>query len=130
MNLQPDSPAIDAGAELTHAIGAGTNATQLAVEDVLYFQDGTWGADLARNITMFPDWIAIGRTDKAVQIASIDYIRNIITLAKPMTWDPGAKIWLYRRSDGTRVLYGKAPDLGAYEHVSPSEDVSSTHVQR
>ena len=130
LNLQPDSPAIDAGAELTHAIGAGTNATQLAVEDVLYFQDGTWGADLARNITMFPDWIAIGRTDKAVQIASIDYIRNIITLAKPMTWDPGAKIWLYRRSDGTRVLYGKAPDLGAYEHVSPSEDVSSTHVQR
>lgn len=35
-----------------------------------------------------------------------------------MTWADDAPIWLYKKSDGTRVLYGSAPDYGAYEYNS------------
>jgi len=68
-------------------------------------------------VTLFPDWIAIGDVDKVAQIASIDYSNNTITLASPMTWSEGAKIWLYKKSDGAQVLFGKAPDLGAYAYT-------------
>jgi hypothetical protein len=87
----------------------------------------------------FPDQIAIGTVSNVVQISSVVYngnpdctasgvpysccsgsgagtcTANTITLASPMTWASGAPIWLYTKSDGTRVLYGSAPDLGAYE---------------
>lgn len=66
---------------------------------------------------MHADWIAIGTVDNVVQIKSIDYKTNTITLMKPMTWKAGDKIWLYRKSDGKRVLYGPAPDMGAHEFV-------------
>jgi len=117
LNLKAGSPAIDGGTNLTVATGSGNQSKTLIVEDALYFQDGTWGSDLARGVTLFPDWIAIGDVDKAVQIASIDYAKNTITLATPMTWSENARIWLYKKSDGTRVLYGKAPDIGAYEYA-------------
>jgi hypothetical protein len=116
LNLKPDSPLIDAGVHLTQADGSGGNSTTLVVDDALYFQDGTWGCDLTRGVTLFPDWIAIGTVSNVAQISSVDYSRNTITLASPMTWGDGAAVWLYRRGDGTRVLYGKAPDIGAYEY--------------
>jgi chitodextrinase len=117
LSLQMSSQAIDDGTNLTQASGAGSNSTTLVVKDAMYFQDGTWGSDLARGVDFFPDWIAIGTVDNIVQIRSIDYTANTITLASPMTWNSGANIWLYKKSDGTRVLYGSAPDMGAYEYA-------------
>ena len=113
LNLKPGSPAIGKGMHLTVAKGGGNQSKTLVVDDALYFQDGTWGADLTHGVTLFPDWIAIGEVDQVVQIAAIAYENNTITLAVPMTWKDNAKIWLYKKSDGTRVLYGKAPDMGA-----------------
>jgi hypothetical protein len=65
-----------------------------------------------------------------VKIASIAYggadgngkplAAGTITLASPMTWSNGAHIWLYRKSDGTVVLNGAAPDYGASEFGSGS----------
>jgi hypothetical protein len=117
LGLQASSPAINGGAYLTQANGAGANSTTLVVDDVGYFQDGTWGSDLARGVTLFADWIAIGTVANAVQISSINYDTNTISLASPMTWSDGANIWLYKDSSGRRVLYGNAPDIGAYEYV-------------
>ena len=119
--LQPSSPAIDGGTYLTQANGSGSGSTTLIVNDALYFQDGTWGSDLARGVTLFPDWIAIGTVSNVVQISSINYSKNTITLASPMTWSNGANIWLYKKSGGTRVLYGSAPDYGAYEYSGRSQ---------
>jgi hypothetical protein len=116
LTLRSDSTAIDGGTNLTTAVGTGSSSTFLVVADALYFQDGTWGSDLARNVTFFPDWISIGTVGNVVQISSVDYATNTITLASPMTWSNGASIWLYKKSDGIRVLYGSAPDYGAYEY--------------
>jgi hypothetical protein len=117
LRLKPNSPAIDGGTHLTLTNGAGHNSTTLIVDDAMYFQDGSWGSDLARGITLFPDWIAIGSLDNVVEIASIDYSTNTITLKSPMSWNDRDKVWLYKKSDGARVLYGSAPDYGAYEFV-------------
>jgi hypothetical protein len=112
---------------LTTATNSGTGSTTLTVADALYFQDGTWGSDLARASaglggTMQADWIAIGTVTNVVQISSIAYgtynnPAGTITLASPMTWSNGAHIWLSRKSDGTSVLYGAAPDYGANEYI-------------
>jgi len=49
-----------------------------------------------------------------VQISSIS--GNTITLASPISWSNADDIWLYKDSDGTIVLYGSAPDMGAFEY--------------
>jgi hypothetical protein len=41
-----------------------------------------------------------------------------------MTWSDNAPIWLYKKSDGTQVLFGSAPDMGAHEYVSGSIDTT------
>ena len=125
LTLQAESPAIDAGTYLTQATGAGTDSTALTVDDALYFQDGTWGSSLS---DVQADWIAIGTVTNVVQIESIDYTTNVITLTVPMTWADNANIWLYRDSDGTRVLSGAAPDQGAHESNAPDTVVSGTLV--
>lgn len=66
---------------------------------------------------MQADWIAIGTVGNVVQINSIDYATNTITLASPMTWSDNASVWLYKKSDGTRVLYSTAPEMGAHEYL-------------
>lgn len=110
LSLLSTSTAAKGGVHLTTAVGAGTKSTTLVVADALYFQDGTWGSPLAGYQA---DWIAIGGTANAVQISSINYATNTITLAAAKTWATGAKIWLYKRADGTRVLYGSYPGYGA-----------------
>jgi len=59
--------------------------------------------------------------NNVVQIKAIDYSQNTITLAAPMTWDDKARVWLYKDSSNRRVLYGSAPDLGAYEAGAQAE---------
>jgi len=59
------------------------------------------------------DWIRIVAST-AVQISAINYSTNTITLASPATWASGAPIYLYKDSDGTTVLNGANPNVGAY----------------
>jgi hypothetical protein len=116
--LTSGSGAKDNGTYLTQTNetgqSAGTNDT-ISVDDALYFQDGTWGSSLS---SIDADWICVGATVAAadcVQISSIDYGNNDITLVSPITWADGENVWLYKDSSGNRVLYGDAPDHGAHE---------------
>jgi hypothetical protein len=130
LTLQSTSAAIDGGTYLTTSTNSGSGSTSLTVADALYFQDGTWGSDLSRPAaglggTMQADWIAIGTVTNRVQISAVVYgtysaPAGTITLASPMTWSNGASIWLYKRSDGTVVLSGAAPDYGASEYTGGS----------
>ena len=112
--LKNDSQCIDAGGPLTfvHADDSGSGDT-LVVKDAWYFQDG-WGmTEPPYNVQ--PDWIAVNKTDNVVQISSIDYSTNAITLTDSISRNDGDGVWLYKDSSGRRVLYGEAPDTGAYE---------------
>lgn len=118
LSIQAGSECIGAGTHLTHASGSGSGSTILVVLDALFFQDGTWGSDLTHGVTLFPDWIAIGTVGNIVEIESINYSTNTITLASAMTWSNNDSVWLYKNSDGDRVLYGSAPEIGAHPVVS------------
>ena len=113
LSLQSGSDAIDGGIPLTTVANSDTGSgTSLIVNDAGYFQDGSWGP----NNQIQADWIAVGTADNAVQIQSIDYDTGTITLANPILRSDGEPVWLYKDSTGKRVLYGSAPDFGAYEY--------------
>lgn len=112
-DLQSSSPAINRGGSLTTvAAGDSGSGTSLLVADGSYFQDGT----LAPAGTVQADWIAVGTVSNIAQIASID--GNTLTLTKAITRNANEPVWLYRKSDGLRVLYDSAPDAGASEFTS------------
>jgi hypothetical protein len=112
LDLQSNSPAINAGGALTTVATADTGSgTSLIVTEAGYFQDGTW-APLG---TVQADWIAVGTVENVAQIASIS--GNTIALANSIARNDNDPVWLYKKSDGVRVLYGSAPDAGAYEYV-------------
>jgi len=113
LSLQASSGAIDAGGSLTLANGSGSSSSLLTVDNAMFFQDGSWGSSLA---SLDADVIAIGTVSNIVAISSINYSTNVITLAASMTWNDNDDIWLYSKSDGVRVLYGTAPDQGAFEY--------------
>jgi hypothetical protein len=46
---------------------------------------------------------------------------NSIVLSEAKTWLDNAEISLYKKSDGTQVLYGSAPDQGAFENNGVDE---------
>jgi hypothetical protein len=114
--LQGASGVINGGTYLTQTSGSGSNSTTLIVGDALYFQDATWGSSLTHGVTLFPDWIAVGNVSNIVQISSINYNTNTITLATPISWNNNDPVWLYKDSNGNRVLYGTAADLGAHPY--------------
>ena len=108
--LQSGSPAIVAGAALTNVAANDTGSgTSLVVNDAGMFQDGYTGVINA-------DWIRIGSAN-AVQISSINYSTNTITLANSVGRSPGDPVYLYKDSNGTIVLFGAAPDIGAFPYV-------------
>jgi hypothetical protein len=113
LNLQSTSPAIDKGGALTTVAAAdpGSGAS-LVVADSLFFQDGSY----APPGTVQADWIAVGTVGNIVQISSINHSTNTITLANSISRQSGDPVWLYKKSDGVRVLYGSAPDAGANEY--------------
>ena len=111
--LQSSSTAIDSGTYCTQADGAGSG-TKIKVDDAGYFQPG-WGNGAGGGAVVSADWIAIGTVSNTVQISSIDYTNDSITIASTKNWEDNASIWLYKRSDGSVVLYGSAPDAGAHE---------------
>ena len=126
LDLQAGSPAINQGGPLTTVAIADTGSgTSLVVSDARYFQDGTY----APAGTMSADWIAVGTVSNVVHISSINYATNTITLANSISRSSGQSVWLYKKSDGARVLYGTAPDAGAYEvpqSSSPSAPLPPT----
>jgi len=114
LNLQSSSPAINAGGALTTVAVSDTGSgTSLVVSDARYFQDGTY----APSGTAYADWIAVGTVGNTVQISSINYSTNTITLSNSISRNDGDSVWLYKKSDGVRVLYGSAPDCGSYEYA-------------
>jgi hypothetical protein len=109
-NLSAGSPAIGAGTSLTTVANSDSGSgTSLVVNDAGFFQDGSGIA------TVQPDWIRVGPTT-TVQIASINYNTNTLTLANPISRSPGDPVYLYKNSTGQQVLYSSAPDIGAYQY--------------
>ena len=122
LNLQPGSPCIDQAAHLTQANDTVSSSTKLIVEDARYFQDGNFGQGTLpwpSSVNIEADWIAIGTVSNVVQIRSINYDTNTITLASPRTWGKGDRVWLYKKSDGKIVLKGTAPNMGAHAYYTP-----------
>ncbi len=117
--LQSSSPCINAGGHLTivHSDDTGTGTT-LKVVDAGYFQD-SWGIDGVQA-----DWIAVGSVNNVVQISSINYDTNTITLANSISRQDNDPVWLYKDSSGNRVLFGSAPDIGAFEYNSDTNPPS------
>lgn len=109
LDLQAVSPAIDKGGALTTITSSTGSGTSITVSNASYFQDGTYGPPGVVQA----DWIAVGTVANAVQIASIS--GNTINLVNSINWTNGDSVWLYKKSDGVIVLYGTAPDAGAYE---------------
>lgn len=128
LSLRAGSPCIGAGKPLARTTGAGANTRTLAVSDALPFFDGTQGSDLTWGLTQFPDWIAIGDASNAVEISAVDYETGVITLASPRSWADDAPVWLYCKSDGARVLYGSAPDIGAHEYDEGDNNMAITRT--
>jgi hypothetical protein len=136
---------------LTLSNGTGSNSTTLVVDDAAYFQPG-WGKWTVGGPTVYPDEIAIGTVTNTVAIDSttaksvagctgsetpwvcctssgngtcgIDYTNNTLFLTSAKTWSDNSPIWLYKKSDGVRVLYGEATDAGANEYQSGSSDTT------
>jgi len=117
-HLQSGSPAIAAGTSLTTANGGGSTSTALVVNNPAYFQDG-YGLSNAYS-TVHPDCIAITTVTNVVCVTAVNYATSTLTLASAKSWSNGDPVWLYSKSDGTRVLTGAAPDLGAYPYSSGS----------
>lgn len=126
LDLQPGSPAIDAGGALTTVAVADTGSgTSLIVSDARYFQDGTY----APSGTVQADRIAVGKVGNVVQISSINYSTNTITLANSISRNNNDPVWLYKKSDGALVLYGSAPDAGAYEFSQTKAPSAPTNLR-
>jgi hypothetical protein len=80
--------------------------------------------DLARKGLVQADWIAVGSVENVVQITSINYTTNTITLSYSISRNDNDPVWLYKKSDGRRVLFGSAPDAGATEFQPIGTDPS------
>lgn len=121
--LQNTSPCIDAGGPLTTVDNADTGSgTSLIVNNAGYFQDG-YGISLVNA-----DWIAVGTVSNIAQITNVNYSTNTITLNSSISRNDGDRVWLYKKSDGKQVLYGDAPDIGAYEYVGIYDNLPPTPI--
>jgi hypothetical protein len=102
-NTRKDSPARNAGRNLTFANGAGTNSTQLKVDDAGFFHDG--------YTVISGDTIQIGDNETRT-IRTIDYNNNVLTLDRVASWANNERINLMHA--------GSAPDIGLLSNlVSP-----------
>ena len=110
-SLRSTSPAIDAGRPLAVATNGGNNSTTLTVDDPYFFCDG-YGVSAG-------DLIRIGTAD-SVRISSINYDTRTIGLESPRSWANG---------DGVSTDYrGLAPDIGAFEFVGGTSEVTAPSV--
>jgi len=120
LHLLAGSPALNAGTNLTTANGTGTNGTSLVVNDAAYFQDGYTIPGVNA------DCISLTTVSNHVCITAVNYSTNTLTLASPMTWASGDKIWLYSDSSGTVRLTGSAPNIGAFGTAGSTPPVAIT----
>ncbi|GEM_PF-1880723 len=98
--LRADSPCVDRGGFLTEAVEDGRASTALRVADAGYFIDGYGIVE--------PDLIQLEGQTRAVAIVAVDYDRDTLTLAEPLTWSAG---------DGVSLpFHGARPDQGLHEH--------------
>jgi hypothetical protein len=119
--LQATSPAINAGVALTDVSSADSGSgTSLVVNDARYFQPGWAGTQ--------GDWIRVG-TSTTVQIASVNYATNTLTLATAIARSPGTAVYLYKNSAGTVVLLGSLPTVGAAPFSSTKPPSAPTNVR-
>lgn len=108
-SLQDNSPARGVGGAMTTVVEAGEKATTIKVADARFFQAGWAGVQA--------DWIAVGDAGNIAQVKSIDYEGNVITLVESLSKavPPGSPVFLFKKSDGERVLHGNRPDIGAFQ---------------
>ena len=100
------SPAVDTGGSLTSVTsGCGTNT--LVLGNSHFFQPGWAGTNA--------DTLSIGTVSNTALISSITYLTNIVVFTNTVSCTNGDNVWLHKKSDGVVVLYGNAPDVGAYE---------------
>jgi len=119
-HLRAGSPALNGGTNLTSANGSGTNSTTLVVNNANFFQDG-WTVPGVQ-----PDCLRIGAsTTVCIAAGGINYSTKVITLASPVSWNASDPIYIYRISDGTTVLTGTKPDLGAFPSACGSTSSGS-----
>ncbi|MDJ0927438.1 MAG: hypothetical protein QNJ73_07280 [Gammaproteobacteria bacterium] len=116
-SLTPDSPLVDAGAPLTQvASGDSGSGTILRVVDTRFFYGEASGFPAWMGVEN--DWIAVG-PDLAnavqVQIVFVDDGSNTMALSNSISRQAGDFVWLWRDSDGTELISGNAPDVGAQE---------------
>jgi hypothetical protein len=113
--IQSSSALKDKGGNLT-TVTSGCGTSTLTLADVRWFQPG-WAGTQA-------DTLAIGATVAGSivrQVTGVNYSATYstssgtVTFAALVACTNGDKVWLYAKSDGVRVLYGTAPDIGAYE---------------
>jgi hypothetical protein len=115
--LASDSTLRDAGVPLTTVATADTSSgTSLILDDAKYFSDGRGIVDA--------DYIAVGTVSNTVQITAVDYDNDTVTLASGISREDGDDVWLYKISDGTVVLNGSGPDIGAFEYASETGSVA------
>lgn len=100
--LTANSPAIDAGVELTTTRANGNDVTTIPVVRSSFFQDGYGGL-------IAPDRVQVG-SNRPVGIVTVDDGNNTITVDTPISFSSG---------DPVNLPYnGAAPDVGAYESGS------------
>ncbi len=102
VQLLPGSPCIDTGRALT-ATSSGGSGTSVLIADATYFTDG-FGL-------IPPDEIQIGA--EVVNIVSVNYGTNVITIDRSISWANGAPVSL--------PWNGSAPDMGIYEAAGPGQ---------
>jgi hypothetical protein len=116
-NLAAGSPALNAGTYLTTvAAGDSGSGTSLVVTDAGFFQDGL-GLNTAG---VQADCISVTTVSNHVCITAVNYSTNTLTMASGFSRSHGDPIWLYSKSDGTQVLTGSAPNIGATSVVNSS----------
>jgi hypothetical protein len=97
-HLTNTSPAIARSRPQTTTTAGGSSTTVVPVVDAGFFTDG-WGIQWVNG-----DVVDVG-TNSGVQIASINYPANTLTLVSPITFNNGDGVFL----DGTQ-------DIGAYKY--------------
>jgi len=100
--LNVSSPCIDAGDWLTYTVG-GNTGTVITVNDSSYFFAGISALDIVGDNVFVGD-------DKNLEIVSVNYNLNTITVDRSITWSDGEDVSLSGFS-------GVAPDIGAVEYT-------------
>jgi hypothetical protein len=112
-HLATGVPAIGGGGPVTTvAAGDSGSGTSLVVNDAAFFQDSLG----LSAVGVQADCISVGTVANHVCITAVNYSTNTLTLASSINRSAGQGVYLYSKSDGTQVLTGNAPDLGAYPY--------------